>query len=75
MKTLDLTTQSDIQLELLLAREEKMVKAISNILIEIDKVCIEEMGMNLEQLLEANDWSIDRLKALKSEMEHRASKV
>jgi len=36
---------------------------------------MEEMGMNLEQLLEANDWSIDRLKALKSEMEHRASKV
>ena len=72
---MDLTTQSDIQLELLLAREEKMAKAISNILIEIDKVCIEEMGMNLEQLLEANEWSIDRLKALKSEMEHRASKV
>jgi hypothetical protein len=75
MKTLDLSTQTDIQLELLLVREEKMAKAISNILIEIDKVCMEEMDMNLEQLLEANDWSIDRLKSLRSEMEHRASKV
>jgi len=75
MKTLDLTTQSDIQLELLLAKEEKMAKAISNILIEIDKVCMEETGMKLDQLLEANDWSIDSIKALKSEIEHRASKL
>ena len=52
-----------------------MAKAISNILIEIDKVCMEETGMKLDQLLEANDWSIDSIKALKSEIEHRASKL
>ena len=75
MTKLDLTTQSDIQLEMLLAREENMVKAISNILREVDKVCMEEMNMTLDQLLEANDWSIDRLNALKSEMKHRTSKV
>lgn len=75
MKTLDLTTRSDIQLELLLAREEKMAKSISNILIEIDKICMEETGMKLDHLLEARDWSTDSIKALKSEMEYRASKV
>ena len=74
MKKLDLSTQSDIQLELLLAKEEKTIKSIYNILAEIDKVCMEEMGMTLEQLYEANDWTIDRVNSLKSEMEHRASK-
>jgi hypothetical protein len=58
-----------------LAKEENMMKGITNILKEIDKVCLEEIDMNLEELLEAHDWSIDRLKALKSEMEHRASKI
>ena len=75
MNKLDLSTQSNIQLELLLAKEENMMKGITNILKEIDKVCLEEIDMNLEELLEAHDWSIDRLKALKSEMEHRASKI
>lgn len=75
MTKLDLSTQSNIQLELLLAKEENMMKGITNILKEIDKVCLEEIDMNLEELLEAHDWSIDRLKALKSEMEHRTSKI
>lgn len=75
MNKLDLSTQSNIQLELLLAKEENMMKGITNILKEIDKVCLEEIDMTLEKLLEAHDWSIDRLKALKSEMEHRVSKI
>jgi hypothetical protein len=75
MTKLELSTQSNIQLELLLAKEENMMKGITNILIEIDKVCLEKIDMNLAELLEAHDWSIDRLKALKSEMEHRASKI
>jgi hypothetical protein len=75
MKTLDLSTQTDIQLELLVVREEKTIKSINNILTKIDEVCMEEMGMTLEQLFEANDWAMDRLNALKSEMEHRASKI
>ena len=58
MTKLDLSTQSNIQLELLLAKEENMIKGITNILKEIDKVCLEEIDMTLEQLLEANDWSI-----------------
>ena len=75
MKTLDLSTQTDIQLELLVAREENTIKSINNILTKIDEVCMEEAGMTLQQLYEANDWAIDRLNALKSEMEHRASKI
>jgi hypothetical protein len=71
MTKLDLSTQSNIQLELLLAKEENMIKGITNILKEIDKVCLEEIDMTLEQLLEANDWSIDRLKALQLEIKDR----
>jgi hypothetical protein len=71
MTKLDLSTQSNIQLELLLAKEESMMKGITNILKEIDKVCLEEIDMTLEQLLEANDWSIDRLKALQLEIKDR----
>jgi hypothetical protein len=71
MTKLDLSTQSNIQLELLLAKEENMIKGITNILKEIDKICLEEIDMTLEQLLEANDWSIDRLKALQLEIKDR----
>ena len=75
MNVLNLSTQTDMQLELLVAREEKTINAINNILTKIDEVCMEEMGMTLEQLFETNDWAMDRLNALKSEMEHRASKT
>ena len=71
MNKLDLSTQSNIQLELLLAKEENMMKGITNILKEIDKVCLEEIDMTLEELLEAHDWSIDRLKALQTEIKDR----
>jgi hypothetical protein len=71
MTKLGLSTQSNIQLELLLAKEENMIKGITNILKEIDKICLEEIDMTLEQLLEANDWSIDRLKALQLEIKDR----
>lgn len=71
MTKLDLSTQSNIQLELLLAKEENMMKGITNILKEIDKVCLEEIDMTLEELLEAHDWSIDRLKALQTEIKDR----
>ena len=71
MTKLELSTQSNIQLELLLAKEENMMKGITNILKEIDKVCLEEIDMTLEELLEAHDWSIDRLKALQTEIKYR----
>lgn len=71
MNKLELSTQSNIQLELLLAKEENMMKGITNILKEIDKVCLEEIDMTLEELLEAHDWSIDRLKALQTEIKDR----
>ena len=48
-----------------------MMKGITNILKEIDKVCLEEIDMTLEELLEAHDWSIDRLKALQTEIKDR----
>ena len=73
MNVLDLSTQTGIQLELLVAREEKTINAINNILTKIDEVCMEEMGMTLEQLLEVNDYAIDRLNTLKSEIKDRAS--
>ena len=75
MKTLDLSTQTNIQLEILVAEEEQIIKSINNILTKIDEVCIEEMGMNLEKLYEAADWAIDRLNTLKSEIEYRKSKI
>jgi hypothetical protein len=75
MNVLDLSTQTDMQLELLVAREEKTINSINNILTKIDKVCMEEMGITLQQLLEINDYAIDRHNTLKSEMEHRASKI
>ena len=74
METLDLSTQTDMQLELLVAREENTIKSINNILTKIDEVCMEEMGMTLQQLYEVNDWAIDRLNALKSEIKDRANK-
>jgi hypothetical protein len=73
MNVLDLSTQTDMQLELLVAREEKTINAINNILTKIDEVCMEEMSMTLEQLLEVNDYAIDRLNTLKSEIKDRAS--
>ena len=73
MNVLDLSTQTDMQLELLVAREEKTINSINNILTKIDEVCMEEMGMTLQQLLEINDWAIDRLNALKSEIKDRAN--
>ena len=73
MNVLDLSTQTDMQLELLVAREEKTINAINNILTKIDEVCMEEMGMTLEQLLEVNDYAIDRLNTLKSEIKDRTS--
>lgn len=73
MNVLDLSTQTDMQLELLVAREEKTINAINNILTKIDEVCMEEMGITLQQLLEINDYAIDRLNTLKSEIKDRAS--
>lgn len=73
MNVLNLSTQTDMQLELLVAREEKTINAINNILTKIDEVCMEEMSMTLEQLLEVNDYAIDRLNTLKSEIKDRAS--
>jgi uncharacterized coiled-coil protein SlyX len=75
MKTLDLSTQTDMQLELLVAREENTIKSINNILTKIDEVCMEEMGMTLQQLYEVNDWATDRLNALKSEIKDRANSL
>lgn len=75
MKTLDLSTQTDIQLELLVVREENTIKSINNILTKIDEVCMEEMGMTLQQLYEVNDWATDRLNALKSEIKDRANNL
>ena len=75
MKTLDLSTQTNLQLEILVAEEEQLIKSINNILTKIDEVCIEEMGMNLEKLYEAADWAIDRLNTLKSEIEYRKSNI
>jgi hypothetical protein len=73
MNVLDLSTQTDMQLELLVAREEKTINSINNILTKIDKVCMEEMGITLQQLLEINDYAIDRHNTLKSEIKDRAS--
>ena len=75
MKTLDLSTQTDIQLQLLIAREENTIKSINNILRKIDEVCMEEAGLTLQQLLALNDSASDRLNALKSEIKDRKSKV
>ena len=75
MKTLDLSTQTNLQLEILVAEEEQLIKSINNILTKIDEVCIKEMGMNLEKLYEAADWAIDRLNTLKSEIEYRKSNI
>ena len=71
MNKLELNTQTDIQLELLLAKEQKFINAINNILIEIDKVCKEDMQMTYDQLLEAYEYSTDRLNALNTEMVDR----
>ena len=75
MKTLDLSTQTDMQLELLLAREENTIKSINNILRKIDEVCREEAGLTLQQLLALNDSASDRLNALKSEIKDRANNL
>lgn len=75
MKTLDLSTQTDMQLELLVAREENTIKSINNILTKIDEVCMEEAGLTLQQLLALNDSASDRLNALKSEIKDRANNL
>lgn len=71
MATLDLTTQSNIQLELLLAKEQKFQKALSKVLIQVEQICQEELDMSLDQVCEAYEYSNDRLKALESEMQSR----
>ena len=68
MKSLDLTTQSDIQLELLLAREKNMLESFNFLLDKIEAVCKEDMDLTLEQVLEYYEYSNDRLTALQTEM-------
>ncbi len=71
--TLDLSTQSDIQLELLLAREENALKAFTRIFAKVDDIFMDELGMNMQKAFEIQDYSLDRVKALREEMVSRLS--
>jgi exonuclease VII small subunit len=75
MPTLDLTTQSDIQLELLLAKEQNMLNSFANVLNKLEAICQDQMDLTLDQVLEFYEYSIDRMKALQEEISHRQKKI
>lgn len=71
MNTLDLSTQTLIQLAKLEAEEQQNIKNISNILTKVDKLCQEEAGMSLDELIDNYDNCIERLEVINNERQYR----
>ena len=71
MNTLDLSTQTTVQLAILEAEEQQHIKNITNILSEIDKMCRERAGVSLDTLIINYDNCIDRLDAINKEQQCR----
>lgn len=71
MNRLNLSTQSNIQLELLMAKEEKILKDFNRLLNKLEKICQADMDLTLEQVLEYHEYSLDRMIALRKEIEAR----
>ena len=71
MNTLDLSTQTLIQLAKLEAEEQQNIKNISNILTKVDKLCQEEAGMSLDELIDNYDNCIERLEVINNEQQYR----
>ena len=69
MDKLNLTTKSRVQLAILQAEEQQHIKNISNLLSKVDKICKEESGMSLADLIECYDDRLDRLDAINTEIE------
>ena len=71
MKSLDLSTQSIVQLAILQAEEQQNIDNITRILVKVDKMCQEEAGMSLDQLIDSWDYCIERLAVISKEKEFR----
>lgn len=71
MDKLKLSTQTLVQLATLQAEEEQNIKNITNILSQVDKLCQEQAGMTLDQLIDSYDYCIERLEVINKEREYR----
>jgi hypothetical protein len=68
---INLSEKSNIELELLSAREEQILKTYTRIYHKIDALCKEETDLTLERFLESYEYCLDKLKALKEEIKER----
>lgn len=66
-----LSSASNIELELLMAKEEQLLKSFNRLLIKLDEVCKEAMDLTLVQVLEAHEYSLDKMIALRKEIKAR----
>lgn len=71
MATKSLSSASNIELELLMAKEEKLLKNFNALLNKLEEICQANMDLTLEQVLEYHEYSLDRMIALRKEIEAR----
>ena len=68
---INLSEKSNIELELLSAKEEKILKSLTAMYHKIDALCKEEMDLTLQDFLESYEYSLARIVALEQEIEKR----
>lgn len=71
MNTLNLKTQTPIQLAKLEAEQQQHINNITKILSEVDKLCQEKADMSLNELIKNYDNCIERLDTINKEKQYR----
>lgn len=71
MNKLDLSEVSNIELELLMAREAKLLATFDRLWDKIEAICKEEMDLTHQEALDFHDYSLDRMMALEQELAYR----
>ena len=66
-----LSSASNIELELLIAREESLLKSFNTLLNKLEEICQANMDLTLKQVLDTHNYSLDKMIALRKEIESR----
>ena len=75
MNNVNLGEVSNIELELLIARESKLLKNFERVLNKIEAICKEEMDLTHQETLDLYDYTLTRMEVLKQEYQIREANV
>lgn len=71
METVNLSELSNIELDLLMTRESKILKRFDKLWSKVDDLCEEEMGLSHKDTLDLYDYCVRFMNAIKEEREQR----